>query len=801
MSKVSKECLDGALTALRNFTKEELEEYVHDVFGRARQYDNLMNMRAFDRAMKEINDERLKSFFEDASIKANNTLKFEKVSKKIIDNKVDMRSVLVKRYNNLGDNVASAQKSAQGRLEMMFFRDLEFEEMEFFNSGKNDELIADAYDGKNIENAIAKKIADKIHKYFDYRNSELIISNAMRFDEINEDRMFRQIHDSGRLISGSKSLWNSAKDMALKKYDTTEAKPLWRETIKKGLNLKETFAHTDAVDLDGNVDMKKVDDILNRIFDNITTGKSEIFTKSTVVNDREAVARRSRMFFKFNNMRSFLEYNKAYGKNTLFGALRADIQSSGSKIGMAEMWGDSPHNMYADLRAVQDPLLKVRYKGYWWSNTDNYFKAVMNVDKSSKDANIANFGSNFRTLTSMARLVKITLQSVSDIGYVASFANRMGIGYFKAYTNQLKHIFDLYPNEERKYISKLFKTMVDSHLGFQGRWTDANNSGELMNKISTRYFKAIGLDAFDRGNKVSIMHLMSKHLFENSNKEFGQLNKSLQKWVSKFMNKDEWDLLRKKNRSGLFTTDNVEAVTDDDLRKLNSLRGNEEPLYQMRNDLFRKVYSMFDIASENAVLSPTEFERAWCFQGEAPGTFKGELFRTLSQFKMYTMSYIDRVLVQGYKDADTAQQKIMWATSIMMGTLPLSILSVYLDNLSNGLTMPDWDLMNIPEREKFLVNLLAPSLAIFSGILDPNNQNSSMVWTLFSSPSSRFLSNALAASTALIDGDPEKAAKKLYNAINYMIPLQTTPVISPFINQALGTEAYLQPGQTHIFGK
>jgi len=290
MAKVSKECVDGALEALKFFSRDELESYVHDVFARARKMDNVKNAKAFERAMKEINDEHARSFFEDATIKANNTLKFDQDADKIRTGKIDMRSILTKRYNNLGDNVASAQKAASGRLEQFMFRDFTYEDMEFFSNAKNDEMIADAFDGKKVSDPTAKKIADKLAKYFDYRNSEMVISNAMRFDQISEDRMFRQIHDSGRIISGGRSLINAAKDYLNKKYETINSKDAWRTLIKKYLNMEETFGRTKAVDLEGKLNEGQADEMLNNIYDNITTGKTEIFTKSAVVNDREAVA-------------------------------------------------------------------------------------------------------------------------------------------------------------------------------------------------------------------------------------------------------------------------------------------------------------------------------------------------------------------------------------------------------------------------------------------------------------------------------------------------------------------------------
>ncbi|MBX4189687.1 hypothetical protein KW791_00095 [Candidatus Parcubacteria bacterium] len=797
MAKPSKLCLDEALTALNHFNSDELSEYVRDVFNRARKMENLSSARAFDTAIKEINNERLQSFFESSTTKAANTVKFEKEAGKIRSKKETVRSLLTKRYTNLGDNVASSQWAARSRLARKAFDPLSEEEISYLQDPNNQRTIADAMDGRKVNNPTAEKIAKQFHEYIEYRNAELIGSTAMRFDEMNKDRNLRFIHNADKIVRAGRSFINALRDD--KKYDTKASKNIWMEAIKKHFEMEGTFENTDAMDLDGNIDWKKADQILSNIYDNITTGKSEIFTRSSVRNDREAVERRSRMFFKPKSMRDFVEYNEKFGMGDLHSAWIADIHGAGAKVGMAEMWGDSPYNMFNDLRHTTqevDPK-----DNFWWSNTDNYLKTVMGLDKAARSASVANFGANLRTLTSMARLIKVSLQSVSDVGYIASFGQRMGIGYWRTWFNQMSHLFDKFPTEERSRIAKLCRVMVDSHMGYMGRWVDAANSSQILSKASTGYFKKIGLEALDRGNKIGIMHLMSQHLYENSGSKFSELNPSLQKWVGKFMNENEWELLRKKNQGKLFTVENVDSLTDADLKAHYETTDKKTPLYQVRNELYRRVDSMFQVASENAVLAPGDFERVWLYHGTAPGTLAGEFWRTVMQFKSYTLAYMDRVLVQGWKDADTAQQKLGWALSMMIGTLPLSVGSIFFDNLSNNLTMPDWNQMNVPEREKYLVELLAPSLAMFTGILDPRSQNSNMIVdAALGSPSTRLISNAMASASALVTGDPKRAAKDLKKVANYMLPIQTTPIVSPALRYIMGDEAYLEPGQKVRFG-
>lgn len=799
MAKISKECTQEALTALKNFTKEDLEDYVHDVFMRAKSLDTLQGAKAIAKATKEINDERLKEYFASATQKAKNIQYFENDAKLLREKKLDMRGLLAARGEKLAENISGSQKAAYQQLFNYVLGDLNHEEIEHLASGKFDEAILNIHDGKEINDAFSKKIAGKIKDYFTYVKSQLVLSGAMKFDEFNEGRFFSQVHDQERIINASKSLIKIAMERTSKKYNLAEHKTIWRNFIKKYIDIDKTFQRTKAIDLEGKVDLKEVDKILDRIFDNITTGKSEIFTRSVVANDREVMANKSRMFFYWKDLKSQYEYNKVFGRGNLFGMMMRDMQSSSSKIGTARMWGDNAYTMYNDLKKVQQEVNPK--SALWWRNTDNYFKSVMGLDKQSISPTLTTFMSNLRTIATMARLPFIALDSISDIGYVAAFGQRMGIDYSKVYLNQLNHIFDRFPNEERKRIARLMKVQVDSHLGYMGRWVDNASATDLLNKISTKFFKVNMLSAFDRGNKIGIMHMMAKHLFENSSQRFADLNANTQRWINKFLTKDEWNLLKKKNKNSLFTTENVDALSDEEIKAHHEKTGMEIPLSEVRNDLYRKVYSMFSVASENAVLSPTEFEKAFLLQGQSPGTIPGEFLRAVSHFKMYTLAYVDRVLIHGFKEADTASQKLMWASSMLMGTIPLSVMSIYFHNIAQGLTMPVWDDMNVPERYKYLVSILAPSLAIFSGLLDPRNQNSSLVWSMLGSPSTSLIANAMSAPIALAEGDPKRAAKNLGKAANYVFPIQTFPGISPLIRQAMGDEAHLEPGQTHIFGR
>ena len=794
---MNKECIDEALAALKNFSAEELREYAGDVFEKAKGYQNVSNAAAFEKAMQEINNDRLKAYFESAMTAANNALKVESIAERIRTGKASVANSLVRLHGSQGDNVVAAQRAATEKMEGLFFNKVTQEETAYLTSGDNDLAIADAYDGKKVDHPIAKKIADLWNKiYFPERNAEMVTSNAMPFNHINEDRSFRNVHDSNKLIMGGRSGIDEARSK--KKFTTQEAKQKWVETVKKHFDL----VHSDAIDSKGNVDQARVDEIIGDMYDNITTGKSDITTRSMVVNDRHAMANLSRRRLQPKSMRNFVEYNKEYGQGNLINAMLTDMHSSGNKIGRAQFLGDSPEAAYFDLRKVQQESEATRKGTAWWHQTDIYFKEIMGSNKTAVSPTLAAIDANIRSWTAMARLgFTITLRSIPDVNYMATFAMNHGYNYFSAWGTHLKNLFDLYPSEERKFLAQSYASMFRQQLGHLQRFGEANNASERTSKISTAFFKINLLHGLDQSQKMSGLQLVARGLGRSAGKTFDQLPLARKNWVAKFLEPHEWDMLRTKTQKKLFTVDTVDALSEKEVRELYNAGDKIRPLHEYRNDLYRKVHAMSQVATENMVLNPGAFEKAFLLQGTRTGTPVGTLLRQVAHFKSYTLSFIDKVLIQGYKSADANQQKLAWATATMIGGLPLTYAVMFFENLAMGKSMPDPTKMSPAEAEQFLLQLIMPGMALFSGMLDPKHQNADMTWSLLGSPSLRMIGNAMGTAGAIVGLNPKLAMKNFEHLLSYLLPIKSTPVLSPLLNQAMGEKGHLEPGQKHYFGR
>lgn len=794
MAKFSQECLDGAKKLLTNFTENDLRDYAQRVFSKSREYPNLSGNAAIKQAIKDVGDEVSQAYFEAAAIKANNTVKFAKRAKDMRDGKANLKETLIKRYKYLGDNIETHQRNALRMLHE--HADFTSEELNYMVAAKNDDDIARAIDGQK-STPLAESIAKKHQEYIDSRNTELVKSNAMMLSDLRNDRHFRAIHDVSKILSGGRSLITAALKGA--KYSATEARQAWKQYIKPLLDIEKTFKNTKAADMDGNISDTEVDKMLDKIFANITTHKSDIFTKSLVVNDRDAVLKKAEMFFEWKNQQAFMKYNSQYGKGTYFAALQSDMHSASNRIGLAEAYGDSPANMYLDLKGVQQ---EVDPKSNLWYNTaDLYYKQITGANAMVASPSGAAIGASLRAFTGMARLGSLAFQGMSDIAGGIMFANRWGFGFFGPMLDHWMGLFNLIPSESRSYVAGLYKTNVDTHLGFIGRYIDAANLGETSSKASTAFYKWTGTDLLDKGNKTSSMAIMTKNMGNLSRYKYADLPSETKLQMSKYdIGEHEWEMLRGKTKNGMFSTDNVDALTPDEVKQLHNLSDKSETLASYKDSLARRVYSWFDVASENAYLSPNAFTKAWMTFGTQAGTPWGEVTRQMMQFKGYSISFLDRAIYQGFRDAVGAQAKIGFALKLFGATLPISLLSLYLTNLAAGKSMPSWKAMSTPEKYYNSAQLLAPSMSLVTKILNPHTQGKDELGEIFNGATMQTMGNALKGTLNILEGDPKSSLKSFKKAGEGMNPASSFPIISPFMRQAFGDKPYLEPGQKQIYG-
>lgn len=792
MVKISNECVAAARTALSHFSDEELHEYATKVIRKSES-----EKISIQDAMKSVGDEKMQELFNRNATTAKNIAKFEKISDMIKSKETDMAALYVKRYKGLGYNVSESQRNAQHNLNENLFSKMSEEQVVYLKNVDNRTTILEALDGLDSPK-LAKELAEHIRNYKEYSTAKLVESTALPIENIKKNRFLGNNHNLSKILKAGRNAIKAAGSKA--KYTVEESKEIWRTHIKKNLDIKETFGGTKAERLDSSFDDKIVDEIINNTFENITTRKNEIFTRSLVANDREALERKAHQFYVFKDWRTWGSYDSLYGDNDLYSTLVGDIQISGNKVGTAEILGDSPYNTHMDLIKVQREagLPKVPSVRLWERNVDLYFKEVMGANTSPESVGLANFTANLRVVSSMPRLLKLSVLSLNDSSRLGGQCARWGDNFWGSLGNDLSHSFNLFPTEIRKEAARMMSFSLRNEFGYLGRYIDAANASEALQKFSGGFYRKIGLTALDNGKKVSAISMMMSRLGRNADTKWGSLPEAFQGQLEKYMGEHEWELIRKYTgkvgREKVITFDSVKAIKDDELKELRRMTNSKLPLAEIRNDIERKVFSLFDIAAEDAVLAPGAFERAWLYQGTRPGTVEGSLLRMIGQFKTYPLAGIDRVYAQRFLDKDSAMSKVAWAAQMIAATSGMSYLINFFDYASQGLSMPDMGKMNASQKIVYSLSMMEPTFMLLYKMMDTNKQGKDMAVDMMNSPSLRMISNGV--STIL--GVPYGNFKPGKQLIKDAFPIHTLPIVGPYVDEMLGDKPYLQPGQKKL---
>lgn len=791
-------CLEEAKKVFADFSEDELRDYV----GQVQRLVKTQGL-SYPRAIAEIADAQTENALQEARSVAESERKVTGMLEAIKKGTATLRSLMVRmssKRQNLSNNVESASKSYQNKLASSLFDSLDEKTYHEFVKGDLDEAIAHAYDTGEGD-AVAKTIAQAIKQFQKDSDYYLVRSGAYRLNDLHPKRFFKAIHDPARLLGKSnglvKNVWNT---VTRKTMPIEQAKARWKSIIKDNLDTEATFGKTDAVDAEGNIDEGEVERILDDKFDKIVRGDSDGILNNMVAPDLETLLKRKQMFFVWKDLRSFLNYAREYGDNSLYRSAMRDLHATSRRAGLCDIFGTAPQ--YAYNRVIKElPADDLKKQNRWYLSNDNIFKYVTGETSRVKHYTLAAIGANLRAFTGISANGSLLFSSLSDVNIAASFLSQtVDVPYFQAFLHSMNGIFKQYTDADAKHIAKMMHLSLHHEMGYIGRFVDANNLSNVTSKFSRLFYKGIGMQAKDDGHRVGVLTAMSRVMAMDKDKAFESLSPKRQKLLTELnIHREEWNLYRRHIKGRYWGLESLNDVSDDEIKTLrNKLYGRDTdvPLSQVRLDLYRKVHTFFDVGSDHAILNPGWYEQAFMAQGTQPGSVSGEAWRFFMQFKGFLSAYWNRVMYGGFANADGAQAKVIAAMQNFLYVVPLSYLSDYFYNLSQGKSMPP--VSNAPVKD--IIGWMAPGMGVLQRALDTDHENSDLIWALLKTPSMAAMGHLGSVPLRLLSGDPSGAVSEAGHAVSDFLPLSRAPVINPYVQALLGQQRYLEPNQQILYG-
>lgn len=330
----------------------------------------------------------------------------------------------------------------------------------------------------------------------------------------------------------------------------------WAGFILPRLDIRKTF---------GDVPPESVDLTLRDIYRRITTGVdrnpggAEISGRLGPANMASSLA--AARVLHFRDAEAWISYAGRFGAGDIHTAMHSHLQQAAKYAAQLERFGPNPEatitRMLAALQreAAADPqLTPVQQQAAVrqlnprarFSSIGSAWAEVTGLTSAPENLTMAQIGSNWRAVQSLAKLGGAVLSSLSDLGTRALALNFQGRPMVAAWGDNLAELARARGTGQAREIAAILDAGVDgmrAHIVAAGIAEDMPMG--LAHKVQAAFFKWQGLAWWQDMQKAGAARMLSRWMATNSERGFAQLDPRYQRVLrQQGISPAEWDAIR-----------------------------------------------------------------------------------------------------------------------------------------------------------------------------------------------------------------------------------------------------------------
>lgn len=400
------------------------------------------------------------------------------------------------------------------------------------------------------------------------------------------------------------------------------ARDAWVQATMPLLNRDRYFTEDGARMSD-----QQVIDILNASWETLATGGLNKTTPGQFSGSgAKANAGSESRQIHFKDADAYLAYLGQYGGGSMYDAMLGHIGGLSRDIALVERYGPNPSQQMRvqfDVAAKADNGLKRSFG----LTPQSYWDLVSGKTGLADNGTIAQVAQTVRNVQTFGKLASAVLSSVTDMGtyFVTTGFNKLS--YWEAFKNIGKQL----DGETRDFLT-MHGVIADSMTSDLNRWSADNIkndwSGRLANSTMKLSLMNAWTDTLRRAFSMTMMNGLAKLAREDW--------KALSEWdrshlQRKGITEADWEVIR----AGQLTNyKGADFLTPEAIHASGDPRANE---------VVAKVIGLITDESEYAVLNPDLATRSLSSGGSMQrGTVRGELARSVMQFKSFPIAMISR---------------------------------------------------------------------------------------------------------------------------------------------------------------
>ncbi|AYR23030.1 hypothetical protein RC54_03990 [Herbaspirillum rubrisubalbicans] len=356
----------------------------------------------------------------------------------------------------------------------------------------------------------------------------------------------------------------------------------------------------------------------------------------------------------FRDADAYLTYLSQYGGGSMYDAMLGHVGGMSRDIGLVERYGPNPEQqmrLQFDLAERSDNGIKrsfgLRPQSYW--------DVVSGKTGMADNGNIAQIGQDLRNIQTFGKLQGAVLTSITDLGthFVTTGFNKL------SYWDALKNIAAQASGETRDFLT-MHGIIAETMVSDLNRWSGDNIKNNWSGRIANSTMKLSLMNAWTDTLRRSFSMTMMNGLAKLSKTDWGRLTE-YDRWrmTSKGIDAADWAVIQ---QAQLTTHRGAEFLTPEAIRASGSPEADR---------VVAKVLGMITDESEYAVLNPDLATRTLSSGGgEQRGTMRGELARSVMQFKSFPIAMVSRHwrrmmdTPQGLEGAPIAANRVAYAGAL-----------------------------------------------------------------------------------------------------------------------------------------
>lgn len=428
----------------------------------------------------------------------------------------------------------------------------------------------------------------------------------------------------------SRTTWDPAK---LWKADYAQ----WRQDMMRNLDQAKTFEGSDDPEA-----------FLHAAFDNLRTGihitdagrvglKDPAFTGPSNLAKRLSESRD----FHFRDADAWMEMQKKYGIGQLPDQILRSLDRAGSDFALLNRFGTNPR---AEMEAYIDRFVD-RYHHtdpeaaqYLNDNRGTLMRQFGYLDGTNnrpENQQWSRIGQGLRNLESLGKLGALTFTHAFSMGTIISkMKYATGLPWAEVAGNAIASLGrgsgDRFGRGE---LHDLLLSNIDGRsTDMMQHWTPGEHRPGLTSSMLSTFLRWQGFNYVMNSFKAGARDMAARDLGMQVDRTYAELKPETQRSLVQYgITPGDWEVLR--NAPDHTQVAGRTYLTPDAAHRAEP--DNELFRPDLRQALAMKLYTYFDDAANESIVTPGVREHAQFFQGMRPGTAMGEVARFVAQFKMW----------------------------------------------------------------------------------------------------------------------------------------------------------------------